>query len=469
MLTEWKIFEVTMIVFFLWCIRYYWGRRRLYQMARQRPGPLALPLIGSAFYLMRSPKDAFDTMFKFAKQFKSPTPAWLGPMLFFMVWDPKSLKVILNDTNTLGKHNFYKFVGNLIGLGLIMHEVPKWRRHRRTILPIFNRNILKAFTDVFARHALILADELEERIGQRSFDIYRYCSGCVNDFIYETGLGVMGQSQSSKENYISCLDRAKNIVFLRINNIFYHSDWIFNLSPLSREYKKICEYIYTHVHMAIQQHNHTNLSNTFLQALIAATKEDPEFTEKDLQDEINAFVIAGKDTTTLTMCYTLIMLGMHPDVQKKLYDEVIVGGEDLLDRVLRETLRIFPPAPCISRKVDADIALDSCTIPAGSSVAIAIIALHRDPEVWPEPLKFDPDRFLGERAREPYDWLPFSGGPRNCVGRQYAFMALKVIISTLVKKYEFSTEYKSVEDIKFKPNLVLEPVKGFLVSINLRK
>ncbi|KAK5638112.1 hypothetical protein RI129_012407 [Pyrocoelia pectoralis] len=481
MWNDWKIFNHTFykllpVIFLFWYIRHLWGRRKLYQMARQRPRPFALPLVGSAFYLLTSSNDIFETIFKFAKQFKSPTPLWLGSKLFFVVWDPKNLKIILNNPNALGKSDFYRFVENSIGTGLIMREVPKWKRHRKIMAPIFNQKTLKGFMHVFDRESSVLEGKLKEQVGRGSFNIYYYTSLFAMNILCETGMGVTSRSQTSNRDYIECIDRAKEITFSRINNVFYQSDWIFNLSSLSRELKVVTKRIEMYidvfnVRFVLVQNLRKVKSPTFLRALIELTKWDNDFSEKDLLEEVNTFIIAGNDTITLTINYTLIMLGMHPEIQQKVYQEAIseAGNVQYLDAVLRETLRLFPPAPSISRKVEADIKLESCTIPAGASVAIAIIALHRDPDVWPDPLRFDPERFMGENVRQPYSWIPFSGGPRNCIAPQYAFMALKVVITALVKKYEFSTEYKSVADIKFKANLLLDPVNGFKVSIKLRQ
>lgn len=130
--------------------------------------------------------------------------------------------------------------------------------------------------------------------------------------------------------------------------------------------------------------------------------------------------------------FVFMMLGMFQDIQERVYEEIIdVIGPDrsvtykdlpnlqLMERVIKETMRLFPVGPILVRKLTGDIAMGDKVLPEGGSVVLGIIVCHRNPEIWPDPLKFDPDRFLPEEVakRHPYAWLPFSGGPRNCVGK----------------------------------------------------
>ena len=114
--------------------------------------------------------------------------------------------------------------------------------------------------------------------------------------------------------------------------------------------------------------------------------------------------------------------------------------------------------------------VDDLILPKGSSAILGIIHVQRNSKYWPDPLKFDPDRFLPEEVakRHPFAYLPFSGGPRNCVGPRYAMMTMKAVLATVIRRFEFSTSYKTVEDIKLKTNLVLRPVDGFKVFVTTR-
>ncbi|KAF5301094.1 hypothetical protein FQA39_LY10913 [Lamprigera yunnana] len=305
----------------------------------------------------------------------------------------------------------------------------------------------------------------------------------------ETGVGVTTNVQTIDSNQADWFNIAKDVTFIRMNNILYHFDCIFKLTS---HYKKLTEavdniqaMIADVVRKQIQLFRNDlpeeSRPCTFLQKLIEVSKSDVNFTQTDLEEEIVTFLIGGNDTMATTLSYVLMMLGMHPQIQEEVYEEIksSIGlsqkilEDDLihfeyLDRVIRETLRLFPPAPCVSRQVTEDIQLENCIVPAGCEIVIAVIAVHRDPKVWPNPLNFDPNRFLPDVSKHPYSWIPFLNGPRNCVASKFAMMTMKVAIAVLVSKYTFKTEYKSVQDVKFEANLLLKPIDGYKVTLELR-
>ncbi|XP_023312995.1 cytochrome P450 4C1-like [Anoplophora glabripennis] len=223
---------------------------------------------------------------------------------------------------------------------------------------------------------------------------------------------------------------------------------------------------------------------TFLDHLIEITSQGNQFTERELRDEVDTFIIAGSDTTASTNSYVFLMLGLHKDLQEKVYEEIIevvgpsrpVEREDLvklkyMDRFIKETLRLFPVAGVIVRAIEEDVDLGDHLIPGGTSVIFGILRTHTNEKYWPEPFKFDPDRFLPEEVakRHPCTYLPFSYGPRNCLGIKYAMMAMKTLLATVLRKFKVSTSYGSIQDIKLKANLVLRPTDGYKVSLELRQ
>ncbi|KAK9874352.1 hypothetical protein WA026_002702 [Henosepilachna vigintioctopunctata] len=193
---------------------------------------------------------------------------------------------------------------------------------------------------------------------------------------------------------------------------------------------------------------------------------------------------AGSETTATSTSFCLLGIGMYPEVQAKLYDELMdTFGEDsdvtwkdltrlkYMDRVIKECLRIFTPAPILSRRTTGDINIEGIDVPSNTNFILNYNYLHRNPKYWKDPLKFDPDRFLPEEVakRHPYSYLLFSGGPRSCIGSKFAEMNIKTLLSVILRKFEIKTEYKSIEDIKLKINVVLRPTTGFMISVKPRK
>ncbi|OMC38234.1 cytochrome P450 [Mycobacterium sp. GA-1841] len=186
-----------------------------------------------------------------------------------------------------------------------------------------------------------------------------------------------------------------------------------------------------------------------VQALIEATDPDTgrRLTDDEICHELVLFMLAGHDTTSTTLCYSLWTLGRRPDIQARVHDEVTALGERMLTpddvphldytvRVLHEALRLCPPAAGMIRVLSEEITVDGYRAEAGSMASVDIYALHRDPALWDDPLTFDPDRFTPERSvgRNRWQYLPFGGGPRSCVGDHFAMLEATLALATIVRE-----------------------------------
>ncbi|PFX17232.1 Cytochrome P450 4V2, partial [Stylophora pistillata] len=167
----------------------------------------------------------------------------------------------------------------------------------------------------------------------------------------------------------------------------------------------------------------------FLDLLLDAY-DNGEISKEGIREEVDTFTFEGQDTTAGGMTWALYLLGRHPDIQKKVVHEVdsffetrpdTVTVEDVkfryLECVLKEAQRIFPSVPFFSRLTTENCELGGYFIPKGTTIGVSTLQLHRNSEMWPEPCKFNPDRFLQEniQGRNPYAFIPFSAGPRNCI------------------------------------------------------
>lgn len=139
-----------------------------------------------------------------------------------------------------------------------------------------------------------------------------------------------------------------------------------------------------------------------------------------------------------------------------------------LERVIKESMRLYPPVPIIGRKVSEDVQLDDYCIPEGCMIKIDLFHLHRDPRYFADPEKFDPDRFLPESMnRHPYAYLPFSAGPRNCIGQKFAAYEEKAVLSGILRNFKIHSVDKR-EDVKMINELVLRPIGGVNVTLERR-
>lgn len=199
--------------------------------------------------------------------------------------------------------------------------------------------------------------------------------------------------------------------------------------------------------------------NDLIQLLLTAHDEPAaQGVSKLSDDEVIAqlitFLLAGYQTSSSTLAFTAYHLAMDSDVQQRLRCEVeiaiqtyhdlplydLVHEIEYLDCVMNESMRLCPPLHIFNRKCEETCAISpGLTIPAGMDVTIPVYALHHDPEAWPDPKVYDPERFRGpaKEARHPFQFLPFGAGPRNCIGMKYAMMEIKVALVRILRKFKF--------------------------------
>ncbi len=191
-----------------------------------------------------------------------------------------------------------------------------------------------------------------------------------------------------------------------------------------------------------------------VRALVAATDPvtDQPLSDDEICHELVLFILAGHDTTSTTLAYSLWALGRHPDIQERVFDEVCALGDRPLTpddvprlghtvRVLHEALRLCPPAAGTPRMLNQDLAVDGYRLEAGTIAVVSFYAMHRDPQLWDHPLTFDPDRFLPERSqgRSRWQYLPFGGGPRSCIGDHFAMLEATLALATIIRATEITS------------------------------
>ncbi|XP_044730199.1 cytochrome P450 4V2-like [Chrysoperla carnea] len=182
----------------------------------------------------------------------------------------------------------------------------------------------------------------------------------------------------------------------------------------------------------------------------------------------------------------LLILALYKEKQNKVCEELFqmlgesnenkMNFDDLsklkyMEMVIKEAMRLFPAIPLIARQLTEDVTMGNYTIPKGTNIGIPIFALHRNEAYWEEPLKFDPERFTFENIKKqnPYAFIPFSAGPRNCLGVRYAWIFMKLALSRLLSKYEFHTNIKDLSEIKFEFEISLKIINGYPIRITPRQ
>jgi len=191
---------------------------------------------------------------------------------------------------------------------------------------------------------------------------------------------------------------------------------------------------------------------------------DPEtgegMSDRQLRDELITFLLAGHETTAQALTMTLYLLAAHPEVDAALATELAAGQGDLLERVIQESLRLYPPAWVIERSAREDDALGGYRIPAGSIVMLPTYVVQRHPDLWPDPDRFDPDRWLPARSagRSRWAWFPFGGGQRQCIGEEFALQELRIALRELLGAWRFTAPDPGPPVLEAK--ITLRPARG---------
>jgi cytochrome P450 len=211
------------------------------------------------------------------------------------------------------------------------------------------------------------------------------------------------------------------------------------------------------------------------------TVRDPEtgqaMTDREVRDQVLTFIGAGHETTAVALAWTFAMLGQHPEVHAAVRAEAaaVLGDRTptaadvpalaLTQRVIRETMRLYPPVYAVARDVAQTDEIAGFTIPRKSTVIVSPYLTQRHPEVWPEPDKFDPDRFTPEQSagRARFAYFPFLGGPHQCIGEHFAMIEMTLVVAMIVRR--FRVELAREGPITPKPLLATRPGGGVWIRV----
>ncbi|XP_071498887.1 cytochrome P450 4V2-like [Diadema antillarum] len=498
------IFVVTSIIV------YYMARFiRIYLLISKFQGPPALPIVGNTHQFSTDSREFFvhnDTVFnEYRQKTGGIVRYWLGLKPSLNIYAGKHMEAILNNSRHMDKGFGYDFVKPWLGLGLLLSSGKKWFHRRKMLTPAFHFSILQNFMDVYNEQSNILAEKLDAFADKRDpVNIFPLVTYCALDVICDTAMGKHINAQGDSDNeYVRAVQGMTEITLMRFKSPLLWYDPIFRLTKAGARHNKYLEILHGTTRSVIQQRltqsaKPSDIRNgdegavagkknrlAFLDLLIQMHRDDPNFTLQDIQEEVDTFMFAGHDTTATAMSWALYLVGRHPGVQARLHEEIdqvlgdtdrYVTSEDLgkmsyLSLVMKESLRLFPSVPAISRKLDSDMILDGKLVPKVTDITLQIYSLHRDPEQFPDPEKFDPDRFLPENSakRHPYAYVPFSAGGRNCIGQKFALLEARVTLANLLRRFSFQST-QTIEETKPVGEVITKPATGkILLKVSRRK
>jgi cytochrome P450 len=202
-----------------------------------------------------------------------------------------------------------------------------------------------------------------------------------------------------------------------------------------------------------------------LSLLLSARDEDGEgLTDSELHDELMTLLLAGHETTATALSWTLERLSRHPSVLARLTEEVRAGdGGEYMDAVIKESLRMRPVVPAVARYLTEPTELGGRVLPAGVHITPSIYLTHHNPDVYPDPHSFRPERFI-ERPAGTYEWIPFGGGTRRCLGATFALFEMKIVLGEVLRRFDLATTAAPGERIARRA-ITFSPKRGGRVQL----
>ncbi|BBN13250.1 protein MpCYP814-like [Marchantia polymorpha subsp. ruderalis] len=415
---------------------------------------------------------------------------WFGPEPNLYIMDPELVKEVMSTNFQHYEKPTYvvQIMNALLGRGLVTAIKEDWANQRRIVRPAFHFEKLKDMMGDMAASAQELINNLETIIKDEGsyaeIEIKQHIKNVTADIIARTAFG-------------SSYEQGKKVfqVQIKLNKMFekvLHLLWIpgffyiptadnRKLWKLHKELEKSLQKIVQARLDIVQQEKGMSYGNDLL-GLIVASSEDSNspnkahvrLTTKQLIDECKTFFFAGQETTECLLTWTLMLLALHPEWQDRAREEVeeVCQGMPLdashlsrlkiMGMVLHETARLYPPVISVTRVACKDMQLRNIFVPKGLSIEIPIISIHMDPDLWGEDAsEFKPERFahgVASACKHPLGYMPFSMGPRKCLGQTYALMEAKVVLVAILQRFTFclSSNYEHCPE----SGLLLYPRRG---------
>jgi cytochrome P450 len=379
-------------------------------------------------------------------------PKWLIPPIV-LATSPDSIRDIvsvrdgsIDKTSTVATE-----LRRLLGANLFVLPHQEWLPRRRTLQPVFTRQRVHQFGGHMAEAADMVCSMWRD---DSEIDLDAQCRTLT---LRALGRSVLGLDLGERPDTIAeALRVATSYAVGRALRPIRAPQWM--PTPGRRRARAAAAAIRELADEILQScRADPDREAPLVQALIAAT--DPEtgqsLSDNEIRDEMIIFLFAGHDTTATTLTYTLWALGRHPALQERVRAEVTELGERQLTpddvpllgftvQVLQEALRLCPPGPTGTRMATRDVAVGGFRVEAGTMLGFGRMAVQTDPSLWDDPLNFDPDRFSPERSadRDRWQYMPFGGGPRSCIGDHFAMLEATLALATIIRR----ADIRSLDD-----------------------
>jgi len=403
------------------------------------PTPDGLPIVGHGMAFSRNPVEAMES---WAAHGDLVELSFLGEPMY-LVTGPDLVKQILVEKQhkfSIGPEQQEAFAG-IEDDAMTTATGDQWRRLRRAAHPAFTRENIASYGE---RMAAVTARFVDEWDDGEEIDVHDEMRRLTVQVLGETLLNkdLRGQEAIVTEAADALVDRTN---FRRPGQLL--PDWV--PTPTERRFRRAVKRLDTFVDELVEKrHGSETTSGEDVCAILLAAHEDGDLTLREVKQSLVAFLMAGHESPAGALTRAWYVLGEHPEVYESIrdeYDQVVNGARptagsyealEYTQTVIKETLRLYPPTTGINRQATEPVSLGGYELPAGAQFLIPQWVPHRDDRFWKDPEIFDPERWTKDTDRPEYAYFPFSGGPRACIGNDFARQELTLALATMVGRVD---------------------------------
>jgi cytochrome P450 len=442
-------------------------------------GPRFLTPFG---FLRALQKDPLGLLMGYRSRYGDVVRVRAFPIETLIFTHPSDVRTLLQDHHrNYWKGSIFTKLKRIAGEGLVFSDGELWRRQRQLVQPAFRRDRIAALAPMMVACCERMLERwevlaAEERPVEISEELSLLTLEIAARALFGTDLG------DDRERFRTAIEGGLAYANHLVNH--FATPPLAIPTPTNLRARRAIRAIDQILWKVIAERRQDGEDRGDLLSMLLAARDaetDASMDDRQLRDECTTFIVAGHETTAMALTWSLHLLSLHPGSERQLHDEVdrVVGSrlptlEDLgalsfARCVFEESMRLYPPVWVLARQSYEDDRVGEQHVPAGTVVTLSPYVTHRHPDFWEHPEGFDPERFSPERSldRPEFAYFPFGGGPRRCIGMQFASMEAQLVLSMIEQRFEL--EAVPGQRVEPHPILTLKPRDGVWMRLRRRR